>query len=118
MNYPEYAALEGVNWSSLKWLWSGSPLHYRYHADHPKADVDTPARVRFRAVHTAILEPEKFAEEYPIYTGGNRSGNIISARIPPCNRVAFDVCRANVRAQVVAGAKGRHGRIGNVIKVL
>ena len=74
MTYEQYAALEGVNWSSLKWLWSGSPLHYRYHVDHPKADVDTPARVRFRAVHTAILEPDKFAEEYPIYSGGNRRG--------------------------------------------
>jgi len=75
MSYAEYAALEGVNWSLLKRLWSGSPLHYRYHADHPDADPDTPARVRFRAVHTAILEPERFEQDYVIFDGGDRRGN-------------------------------------------
>jgi len=36
--------------------------------------ISTASRIRFRAVHTAILEPENFEADYAIYSGGNRQG--------------------------------------------
>jgi hypothetical protein len=62
MNFSEYAAIDAVNASTLKELASKSPRHYRYLLDHPRTETDA---MRFgTAVHTAILEPDKFASLY------------------------------------------------------
>ena len=66
MNYSDYAALEGVRWSDLRHLLT-SPLLYRYRATHPQED--TPAMVRGRATHCAVLEPDQFPLAYTIYPG-------------------------------------------------
>ena len=64
MNYDEYAALEGVNWSRLK-LARKSLLHFR---DEPKRP-DTASLGMLRAVHALVLEPEHFAEDFTVYDG-------------------------------------------------
>ena len=50
-----YEDVPGVNISTLKELWSKSPLHYRYRLEHPREE--TPALTLGIATHMAILEP-------------------------------------------------------------
>lgn len=72
MTYAEYAALEGVNWSSLKNM-EDSPLHYKHRLDS-KEDTDTTGRGMGRLLHTLVLEPHNFGEGYAIYPGPVRRG--------------------------------------------
>ena len=68
MNY--YDA-PGVNWSTLKNL-RDSALHYRYALE--TRSKTTPAMALGRATHTLVFEPEKFNDEYAIWTEGDRRG--------------------------------------------
>jgi exodeoxyribonuclease VIII len=56
-----YRAIDALNWSSLK-LMAESPLMYKWRLENPRPD--TAALTLGRAIHMAILEPEKFAENY------------------------------------------------------
>ncbi len=71
MPHGEYNRVSRVNWSSLKHL-SRSPAHYRHQLMQHGAD--TVARKLGRAVHLATLEPERFASDCAIWTGGVRRG--------------------------------------------
>ncbi len=72
--FDAYIALDGVNWSTLKHLWRGSPLHYRYALE--QQDADTTSRLSGRALHTLVLEgPAAFAERYAVFEG-DRRGNV------------------------------------------
>jgi hypothetical protein len=62
----EYDALPRVNLSSLK-LFGKSAAHYKHTIEHGRKD--TTALRLGRAVHAAVLEPEKFAVEYTRWTG-------------------------------------------------
>lgn len=66
MNFAEYRQLEGINWSSLKAL-ATSPLYYQYLKEHPRPDTTT--FKLGRAVHCAVLEPDRFAERYVVPPG-------------------------------------------------
>lgn len=71
LTFPEYAAIPAVNWSTLKEM-SKSPAHYRHRAEHPRLDS---SRLAFgRAVHTAVLEPDRFPLEYVVFDGARRAG--------------------------------------------
>lgn len=72
MTEAEYRALDAVNWSTLKVLWQKSPLHYRHALSAPHEDSDTLALGRLR--HTLCFEPERFEEEYAVWTGKVRAG--------------------------------------------
>jgi hypothetical protein len=66
VTYEEYARIEAANWSLLKLLRDGSPLHYKHKLDHPdSADTDT-FRVG-RATHTLTLEPHKYESAYTVW---------------------------------------------------
>ena len=67
MTDPEYRALPGVNFSTLKHF-AVSPLAYRDALDAPRAD--TPAMLLGRAVHCAVLEPDTFAARYAVRPDG------------------------------------------------
>jgi len=71
--FADYCAIEAVNWSSLKEM-SRSPLHYRWHLEHPTPD--TPAMQFGRAAHCAALEPDEFARRYVLWpdAAGHRYG--------------------------------------------
>ena len=69
MTPDEYSALPGVNFSTLKYM-DKSPAHYLYALKNPKAD--TAAMRLGRAVHMAILEPERFELEAARYDGDRR----------------------------------------------
>lgn len=65
----DYAAIAAINWSTLKHM-RMSPKHYRYALDNP--DVDSLAKAIGRAVHVAVLQPEKLDETYYVYPGDRR----------------------------------------------
>lgn len=66
MSFAAYRAIKAINWSSLKHL-SRSPAHYLAHLLAP--GKDTAALKRGRAVHVAVLEPERFASLYSVWDG-------------------------------------------------
>lgn len=66
-----YDAIDAVNWSKLKHL-RISPLHYRHAVDNPTED--TPRFGIGRAIHTAILQPERLELDYACFTGARRAG--------------------------------------------
>jgi hypothetical protein len=71
VTYAEYARINAINWSTLREI-GRSPLHYRYLLEHGRADTATLALGR--AVHTAVLEPERFGLEYVVFGGPRRAG--------------------------------------------
>lgn len=71
MTRAEYDAIDAVNYSTLKFL-RVSPKHYRHAVDTPASDTAT---FQFgRAVHTAILEPDRFPLDFAVWTGDRRAG--------------------------------------------
>lgn len=70
--FADYCAIDAVNWSTLKEM-AKSGAHYRHRLTNPRTDT---ASLRFgRAVHTAVLEPDRFALEYAVWDGGRRGTN-------------------------------------------
>jgi len=70
MSFAAYRSIQALNWSALKHL-SRSPAHYLARLLDP--GVDTASLKRGRAVHVAVLEPERFASLYAVWDG-RRSG--------------------------------------------
>lgn len=71
LDFRNYAALDGVNWSTLKEL-RRSPKHYRHRLAVPRED--SPSLAMGRAVHTAVFEPDRFALDYAVFKGEVRRG--------------------------------------------
>lgn len=67
----EYLAYEAINFSTLKYI-DKSPLHYKWAVEVGRPD--TTALLKFRAIHTAILEPAAFNERYVVFPGKKRQG--------------------------------------------
>lgn len=72
MTHDEYAALPGVNWSTLKHM-RDSPKAYRYACDNPR--VDTLPFMLGRALHAQVLEPHKFWDHFAVWEEGDRRGS-------------------------------------------
>jgi hypothetical protein len=71
MAFDEYAAIDAVNFSTLKEM-AKSALHYRHRLLTPREDT---AGMRMgRAVHTAVLEPDRFPLEHVVFDGPVRRG--------------------------------------------
>lgn len=67
-----------VNWSTLKYLWSGSPRHYRNILRHPREDSE--ALLLGRAIHCAVYEEDRFDDRYavmPKFHGGMKLENAL-----------------------------------------
>jgi len=71
VNAPDYFALPGVNWSTLKHM-RDSAKAYRYACDNQRAD-SLPLMLG-RAVHAAVLAPSLFDAEFVVWDGGDRRG--------------------------------------------
>ena len=69
----EYDGIDRLNYSKLK-LMAKSPAHYMA---APRKDSD--AMKLGRAVHLAVLEPDRFAAEVAIWTGERRAGKLWEA---------------------------------------
>lgn len=63
---PDYRAAPGLNWSQLKHI-ARSPRDYAFQLDAP--NTPTAAMRLGSAVHAAILEPERYAAEWTVYSG-------------------------------------------------
>ena len=71
MTFDEYRAIEAVNWSTLVSILD-SPKHYQHALKTPKTET---AAMRFgRAIHTAILEPQRLLLDCAVWQGGRRDG--------------------------------------------
>lgn len=98
----EYDALKArVNWSTLKHL-KRSPAHYQHAIGQP--NNDTPARARGRAVHLAVLEPEKFLTTYAAY-GGRRAGKAWEAFEQLATKAGREVLKEDVVEEIDAIVK-------------
>lgn len=77
MRYPgeisreDYAAHEGVNWSTLANM-RKSPLHYKHGLEH--ARKETSAMRKGSALHTLVFEPETYAERFTVYRESKNNG--------------------------------------------
>lgn len=71
MMFSDYAAIEAVNWSTLKEM-RRSPRHYLHRLNAPKED--TKAMAMGRATHCAVFEPDRFPLDYAVFTGPRRAG--------------------------------------------
>ena len=72
ISFDEYCRIDAVNWSKLKRLWVGSPLHYKYHLESGEDD-DSVGRALGRECHRLVLEPDS-PPDYVIWEGGDRRG--------------------------------------------
>jgi hypothetical protein len=85
MTFAAYRKIDAVNWSSLKHLFVDragpedprlcivSPMRYKHFRDQGEVE-ETDAMRLGKATHTAIYEPDRFALEYILWTGGVRNG--------------------------------------------
>lgn len=72
MKYADYAAIPRVNWSTLKHMVFGSPLHY-LHAIQ-ELSPDTTSRAMGRLLHAFVLRPRDVDAEFVVFDG-ERRGN-------------------------------------------
>lgn len=100
LTFPDYCAIDAVNWSSLKHLWDGSPAHYRHHL--ATADKDTTGRMSGRLLHGLALG--SFDEDFVIYEDGDRRGKAWEAfkAANPGKTIMKPSEVADVRAQAAA----------------
>ena len=68
-DYEQYTQMAGVRWSHLKNM-RKSPRHYKWHLENERPD--SAAFRKGRALHTLLLEPEKFAVEYVLWPNHRR----------------------------------------------
>lgn len=71
MSHDTYAALPGVNFSTLKHI-AESPAHYAEAVREPPQDRDT-FRIG-RLLHTLVMEPELYDSHYAVFEGVRRGG--------------------------------------------
>ena len=73
MPFADYQAIKAVNFSTLKEM-ARSPLHYQHRLTTPREDT---SRMAFgRAIHTAVLEPDRFPLDYVVFEGPRRAGGV------------------------------------------
>ena len=72
MKYHDYAAIDRVNWTLLKHMVFGSPLHYAHALRNPSPD--TTSRAMGRLLHALVLRPQDVNAEFAIYPGDRRAG--------------------------------------------
>lgn len=69
--FAEYCAIDAEHSSTLKSMLV-SPLHYKHAREVPRADAAT---LRLgRAVHTSVLEPDRFPIDFTVYTESKNKG--------------------------------------------
>jgi hypothetical protein len=67
----EYDAIPALNISRLKEI-KRSPQHYKYRLTHPRTTVPL---IVGNACHVAVLEPERYADEFAVWNRTSESGN-------------------------------------------
>lgn len=70
MKYADYAKIPRVNWSTLKHMAFGSPLHYLHAIQEPSPD--TTSRAMGRLLHALVLRPADVDAEFVVFEGERR----------------------------------------------
>lgn len=70
MKYADYTKIPRVNWSTLKHMVFGSPLHYLHAIQEPSPD--TTSRAMGRLLHALVLRPADVADEFVWFDGDRR----------------------------------------------
>jgi hypothetical protein len=70
--FDAYRKIKALNWTHLKRM-RQSAKHFKYWSEHETED--TPTMILGRAVHTAVLEPDRFPIDYAVWKGARRAGN-------------------------------------------
>lgn len=118
MNYEDYAAIQAINWSTLKHM-RESPAHYRAAQSAPLTP-DTDALILGRVAHMALWEPDRLLTDVVAWDGGTRRGkawdafkeehagkDIIRSRdLEPIRRMA-DAVRSHPAAGPILKAAGK-----------
>lgn len=92
LSVAQYEALEAMRMSRLKVL-SHSALLYQYRLTHPK--FSNALRLG-DAAHCAVLEPQRFVDEYVVWTERTKDGKKMASRSGP-KWVAFQEANAGKR---------------------
>ncbi len=71
MTHSDYAALPGINWSTLKAM-RESPKAYLHAANNPRPD--TLPFMLGRALHAQVFEPHTFGQHFAVWSDGDRRG--------------------------------------------
>jgi hypothetical protein len=103
--FAEYAKGHGLNWSKLK-LMAKSPAHYHW-ALTQEYPVETDALLVGRAVHTAVLEPAKFARQYVTWNGAQRRGKEWEAFQAASAAVEILTLKQSLQVTLIANAVRR-----------
>ncbi len=100
MTDDEYDALEGIRWSTLREM-RISPRHYHHRAAHERDD--TAAFRLGRAVHCALLEPERFVRDWVMYDlTKQRRGKVWDAFKADADELGQEVLNAPEWANCIA----------------
>jgi hypothetical protein len=94
----DYRQLDGVNYSSLK-LYHRSPLHYKHYIENPSESTE--AQKLGTLVHTLVLEPHKFEQEYTVFNPNDR----------PNTAADFRNAENKLWKQVIIEEAANHGRM-------
>lgn len=70
LDFGAYREIKALNQSVLKIVRDKSPFHAKLELDYPSES--TPAQKVGNMVHTMVLEPEKFGDQFAIYEGTRR----------------------------------------------
>lgn len=121
-----YDAIEALNWSTLKHL-AISPRMLRWRVDHPQPD--SRAMQLGRAIHCAVLEPERWASAYTVKPACDRRTKIGKAAyaewldsldpgvevLDAADHEIAERCAVAVRTHSVAAALLRGGRTEEIV---
>jgi exodeoxyribonuclease VIII len=114
LRFKDYIEIEAENWSTIKSL-AKSPLQYLYDKTHRRED--TVGLACGRAIHTAVLEPEKFESEYIVFPGKTRRGKEWDA-FKEEHAGKATILKANERDDALAAAEAvkRHPDVAAFMK--
>lgn len=105
-SYADYAAIDAVNWSTLK-VMARSPRHYRHALANPRPP--SPAMLLGTAAHLATLEADRWDDEVRIFDGAARRGKAWEAfQAANPGRLLLNQAEAD-KAQAMAAAVRDHG---------
>ena len=107
MTYEEYAALPGINWSTLKHM-GESPMHYRHAADNPRSGPKTSAMEFGSLTHVLVFEPDTFDAAYAVWDGGRKGTNAHKAFVAENEGRAIIDAEDLVEARAIAAAVRSH----------
>jgi len=110
--FSDYLAIQAVNFSSLKQM-AKSPRHYRHLLANPRPDTDD-FRLG-RALHTLVLEPYSFVEQYAIWPATSPTTGKATRRAggewDAFESLHLNAGRTILREQDIEGIQGMAGSI-------